>query len=180
MSAQMDNTQDRNITIHPMSSEDIEDIIKNYSDQGWNKPREVIIGYFDKQKNDNAYVFVAKYGKNLAGYTVLYKDTDVGPFAHKKIPVISDFIVFEKYQRNGIGGKILDAAELKALELSDNVQLAVGLHSGYGAAQRIYAKRGYVPDGSGVWYKDSPLEPYDDCQNDDDLVLYLLKNLRIV
>jgi len=97
-----------------------------------------------------------------------------------KIPVISDLIVFEKYQRKGIAGKILDAAEQKASELSNNVQLAVGLHSGYGAAQRIYAKRGYVPDGSGVWYKDSPLEPYDDCQNDDDLVLYLLKNLRTV
>ena len=37
-----------------------------------------------------------------------------------------------------------------------------------------------VPDGSGVWYKDSPLEPYDDCQNDDDLVLYLQKNLHTV
>ena len=26
----------------------------------------------------------------------------------------------------------------------------MGLHSGYGPAQRLYARRGYVPDGSGV------------------------------
>jgi len=176
----MNNTQDNSITINPMSSEDIEIILQNYSEQGWRKPREVIEGYFDKQENGDIYMFIAKYGDNLAGYTVLYKDSDVGPFAHKRIPVISDFVVFEKYQRKGIGSKILDAAEQKASELNDNIQLAVGLHSGYGAAQRIYIKRGYVPDGSGVWYKDSPLEPYDDCQNDDDLVLYLLKNLRNV
>jgi len=176
----MDTTQNRNITIHPMSSEDVEIIMQNYTGQGWEKSKEIIEGYFDKQKNGDIYVFIAKYGDSLAGYTVLYKDTDVGPFAHKKIPVISDLIVFEKYQRKGIAGKILDAAEQKASDLSDNVQLAVGLHSGYGAAQRIYVKRGYVPDGSGVWYKDSPLEPYDDCQNDDDLVLYLLKNFRTV
>jgi len=176
----MDNNQDKSITINPMSSEDIEKILQSYSEQGWKKTREVIECYFNKQENDDAYVFVAKYGDSLAGYTVLYRDTDAGPYAHKKIPLLSDLVVFEKYQRKGVGSKILDAAEQKASELSDSIQLAVGLHSGYGAAQRLYVTRGYVPDGSGVWYKDSPLEPYDDCQNDDDLVLYLLKSLRII
>ena len=101
-----------------------------------------------------------------------------GPFAHKKIPVISDFIVFEKYQRKGIGSNILDQAEKKASDLSSKVQLSVGLHSGYGSAQRIYIKRGYIPDGTGVWYKNSQLDEYADCKNDDDLVLFLVKTLR--
>lgn len=76
------------------------------------------------------------------------------------------------------GNKILDAAEKKASEMSDGVQLGVGLHSGYGAAQRIYIKRGYVPDGSGVWYNNEPLAQYADCKNDDELVLFLMKELR--
>ena len=168
------------VIIRPMLNDDIEMILHNYSEQGWEKPREVIEGYFIKQRNDDAFVFVADYCDNLAGYTILYSDTNVGPYANNKIPVISDFIVFEKYQRKGIGSKILDAAELKASQLSDSVQLAVGLHSGYGAAQRVYAKRGYIPDGSGVWYKESVLEPYNDCQNDDELILYLIKSLRTV
>ena len=42
----------------------------------------------------------------------------------------------------------------------------------------MYVKRGYVPDGSGVWYKDKICEPYSECCNDDDLVLYLYKDLR--
>ena len=43
--------------------------------------------------------------------------------------------------------------------------LAVGVHSGYGAAQKIYVKREYIPDGSGVWYKVKQLEQYASCCN---------------
>lgn len=53
--------------------------------------------------------------------------------------------------------------------------LGVGLHSGYGSAQRMYIKRGYIPDGSGVWYNNMLLEQNAQCRNDDDLVLYLIK-----
>ena len=53
--------------------------------------------------------------------------------------------------------------EALAAETSDTVCLGVGLHSGYGAAQRMYVLRGYVPDGSGV--------------NDDELNLFLSKKL---
>ena len=164
------------IFIRPMNVDDIDRILNNFIRQGWSKPREVLEKYLDGQDNNFAYVFIAEYNNDIAGYTVLYPDTGVGPFAFQKIPVISDFIVFEKYQRKGIGNKILDAAEKKAFELNDKVQLGVGLHSGYGAAQRIYIKRGYMPDGSGVWYNNAPLASYADCKNDDELVLFLLKN----
>lgn len=44
----------------------------------------------------------------------------------------------------------MDAVEALAAVTSDTVCLGVGLHSGYGAAQRMYVLRGYVPDGSVV------------------------------
>lgn len=69
-------------------------------------------------------------------------------------------------------------AEEIASKYSDTVYLGVGLHSGYGSAQRMYVKRGYIPDGSGVWYGRSVCEPYGKCCNDDDLNLYLSKTLR--
>ncbi|MCL2216583.1 MAG: GNAT family N-acetyltransferase [Defluviitaleaceae bacterium] len=172
----MDFNKEDDVSIRPIEEKDINTILRNYAEQGWSKPREVIEKYLDGQKNNCLYVFIAEYMNDIAGYTVLYPDTDVGPFAFKKIPVISDFVVFEKYQRKGIGNKILDEVEKKACELSDRVQLGVGLHSGYGAAQRIYIKRGYMPDGTGVWYNNAQLEPYANCKNDDDLVLFLVKN----
>lgn len=70
------------------------------------------------------------------------------------------------------------AAGAVAAERSGLVYLAVGLHKFYGPAQRLYARRGYVPDGSGVWYGDKPCEPYEAYRNDDELNLYLIKNLR--
>lgn len=53
----------------------------------------------------------------------------------------------------------------------------VGLHSGYGAAQRMYVLRGYVPDGSGVWYEGRVWDQYAPCVNDDELNLFLSKKL---
>ena len=41
--------------------------------------------------------------------------------------------------------------------VADVVSLAVGLHTGYGQAQRLYIKRGYIPDGTGVWYQGQTL-----------------------
>jgi len=69
------------------------------------------------------------------------------------------------------------AAEQIAAEYADTVYLGVGLHSGYGSAQRMYVKRGYIPDGSGVWYGDKICPPYAECKNDDELNLYLSKKL---
>ena len=89
-----------------------------------------------------------------------------------------DFGVLEKYRNNGIGSKLMDIAEKIALGYSDIAYLGVGLNSGYGSAQRMYVKRGYIPDGSGVWYHDKVCPQYADCCNDDDLVLYLSKVLR--
>jgi len=170
-------SKSENIIIRSMRKNDIDVILNNHTEQGWSKPREIMEKYFEGQESNFFYVFIAEYDNDIAGYTVLYPDTGVGPFALKNIPVISDFIVFKKYQRKGIGNKILDEAERKASELSDKVQLGVGMHSGYGSAQRIYIKRGFIPDGSGVWYRNTLLEQYADCKNDDDLVLYLVKEL---
>ena len=93
------------------------------------------------------------------------------------IPIIIDFNVFEKFQNNGIGNGILYYIENEVKNYSNKICLGVGIHSGYGKAQRIYAKRNYIPDGSGVWYKDSILTPYTNYINDDDLILYLIKEL---
>ena len=73
--------------------------------------------------------------------------------------------------------ELLDVVEREAAKVADIVYLAVGVHSGYGAAQRKYVKRGYIPDGSGVWYQGKQLEQYAPCCNDDDLLLFMSKKI---
>ena len=100
-----------------------------------------------------------------------------GPFVGV-YPELSDFNVFEPFRNRGIGNQLLEEAEKRVRLLSEIVTLGVGLHSGYGPAQRLYVKRGYIPDGSGVWFSDHPLAPYSSCENNDDLVLYFSKRLN--
>lgn len=106
----------------------------------------------------------------------MYKEPG-GPFAGTGWPYIVDFAVLERVRGRGVGSALMDAVEALAAETSDTVCLGVGLHSGYGAAQRMYVLRGYVPDGSGVWYEGHVLEQYVPCVNDDELNLFLSKKL---
>lgn len=34
-------------------------------------------------------------------------------------------------------------------------------------SHRLYIKRGYIPGGSGLWYNYSRLEPYSNCNDDE-------------
>lgn len=165
------------VLIRAIRESDIPLITEGFRLQGWDKPAELYRRYFHEQQAGKRRVFVAFLGEAFAGYVTLLPEKAEGPFAGKGFPEICDFNVLIKYQRQGIGSLLLNAAEGVAATLSGTVSLGVGLHAGYGAAQRMYVKRGYIPDGSGVWYRDAPLGPYMDCKNDDDLVLYLSKRL---
>jgi len=52
------------------------------------------------------------------------------------------------------------------------------MYSDYGAAQRLYVLRGYVPDGRGLTYSDHFVKPEERVTVDDDLVLHLTKRLK--
>lgn len=166
------------ITIRSMKKQDAQIIFEEFEKQNWHPSIDIYMNYYREQELNKRYVFIAEYEGKVAGYTTLLINTSYGPFANKDIPEIVDFNVFIECREKGIGNKILDVAEKVAAEKCDMVSLGVGLHHGYGSAQRIYVKRGYIPDGSGVWYKNRQLEQYCDCCNDDDLILYLSKSLR--
>lgn len=77
-----------------------------------------------------------------------------------------------------IGSKLMDAAERIAAQRCGMVWLAVGMNSFFGAVQRMYVKRGYVPDGTGVWYRHEICPSGALVRNDDDLELYMVKKLK--
>lgn len=177
--------EDKNLVVRSMEPEDCKAFADGFAAQGWSdKTLEQYQRYLQEQAEGKRQVIVAQMQGQAAGYVTLLPRACAGPFADKPWPEICDFNVLEKYQRQGIGGKLLDAAEELAAQVSDTVCLGVGLYGvsgaskGYGTAQRLYVKRGYVPDGSGIWYQNQLLPPWENCRNDDDLVLYLSKNVR--
>lgn len=149
-----------------------------FARQNWQKPQAQFEQYFAEQQTGKRKIFVAEIDGMVAGYATLLPEAANGPWKGQAIPEIVDFNVLIAFQRRGIGTAIVEAIETEVRTYSGRISLAVGLHAGYGAAQRMYVKRGYIPDGSGVWYADHPQEPYSSCCNDDDLVLYLSKKLN--
>lgn len=147
--------------------------------QGWNATTDKYEMRLNDVKEGKSIALVAEYYGTPAGYINVYPNSEWGAFANQGYPEIIDFGVLEKYRRKGIGSILMDTAEKIASKYADTVYLGVGLHNGYGSAQRMYVKRGYIPDGSGVWYKDKICTPYDTIYtNDDDLVLYFSKSLK--
>lgn len=169
---------DKEILIRDMRQSDAQRITDEEIAQGWHVSVEKYETRLKDQAEGRSISLVAEYQGNVAGYIHVYLNSEWGAFAHQGYPEIVDFGVLEKYRRHGIGSKLMDIAEQIAAEYADIVYLGVGLHSGYGSAQRMYVKRGYVPDGSGVWYGSQICAPYAACCNDDDLVLYLSKKLK--
>jgi len=146
--------------------------------QGWHTTVEKFEMRRAHQMSGECISLVAEYQGHPAGYVNVYPDSKWGALGNQGYPEIIDFAVLEKYRRHGIGSALMDIAEQIAADYADTVYLGVGMHNGYGSAQRLYVKRGYIPDGSGVWYQDKVCTPYDSIYtNDDDLVLYLVKKL---
>lgn len=167
-----------NIVIRDMVRTDARIITDEEIAQGWDQTTDKYETRLRHQAEGRSISLVAEYNGAVAGYINVYPDSQSGAFAGKGYPEIVDFGVLEKYRGKGIGTRLMDIAEQIASGYSDTVYLGVGLHSGYGSAQRMYVRRGYLPDGSGVWYRGRVCPPYDSsCENDDDLVLYMCKRL---
>ena len=164
-------------SIRKMQESDIKNLSQGFINQGWPGREEILARYFLEQECGEREVLVAEVEGALAGYITILPCAKQGPFAEIH-PELSDFNVFEPFQNQGIGNLLLEEAENRVKLISDKVTLGVGLHSGYGPAQRLYMKRGYIPDGTGVWYRNQPLEMNATIQNNDDLVLYLSKELE--
>ena len=161
-------------SIRKMQESDIKDLSRGFTSQGWPSREEILTRYFKEQESGEREVLVADLTSAVAGYITILPIAKQGPFA-EIYPELSDFNVFEPFQNQGIGNLLLEEAENRVKLVSSRVTLGVGLHSGYGPAQRLYVKRGYIPDGTGVWYRNHPLEMNATSQNNDDLVLYLVK-----
>jgi len=146
---------------------------------GWNKPEAQYRRYLQEQVAGSRTCFVAVVNGHFGGYvTVNWRPIYVG-FSKMNIPEIQDLNVLTTYRRRGIASRLLDRAETEAGSRSSVVGIAVGLHPGYNAAQRLYAKRGYIPDGRGVTYRNCFVEEGSRLVMDDDLVLHFVKQLSV-
>lgn len=139
------------------------------------KPASLFEGYLQEEDRK---VWVAYFNSEVAGYITLKLNSQYKPFADKGIPEIMDLNVIPPFRNIGIASKLLDIAEAEAAKVSHVFGLGVGLYKDYGSAQKLYIKRGYIPDGNGVTYNYDFVAPGQNVCLDDDLVLWMTKAAR--
>jgi ribosomal protein S18 acetylase RimI-like enzyme len=165
------------ITIRNMINDDCEIISKAFVAQGWNKQISLYEAYFQEQLKGERDVMIAECNGAFAGYITIQWESEYGYFRENNIPEIKDFNVLISYRRNGIGTKLMDEAELRISKKSNHAGLGVGLYEGYGNAQKLYVKRGYIPDGRGITYDNKSLTYGNQVVLDDDLCLMFTKKI---
>lgn len=94
------------------------------------------------------------------------------------IPEIQDLWVDPDRRRQGLGMALIHHCEDEArIAGHSQIGISVGLHAGFGPAQRLYARLGYVPDGLGVTYDRQAVGAGEIRPVDDHLCLMMIKDL---
>ena len=171
-----------NISIRQLSAFDIPIIVDAFQKVDWSKPPALFEQYLSEQAANERLIWLAFVQEHFAGYVTLKWQSLYQSFRDQNIPEIMDLNVLPSYRKLGIGSHLLQTAEQEAAKQCDTVGIGVGLYAGedggYGAAQRLYVNRGYIPDGKGVTYNYKPAEPGISYPLDDDLILWFTKKLE--
>jgi CYTH domain-containing protein len=167
----------RALVVRELRATDAPVLAAAFAAMGWSKPESEFHRYVDESRRGVRAALVAQRGASLAGYVTIAWRSDYAPFRAAGIPEIVDLNVLIEHRRRGVASALLDEAEARIAPLSREAGIAVGLHPGYNAAQRLYGLRGYVPDARGVTHHGVPVAEGDSAPFDDDLVLHLVKPL---
>ena len=170
----------KKILIRRITFKDCEIITQAFAAQNWNKPLAQYQNYLREQKEGKREVLIAEVEDEFAGYLTIMRQSDFAPFREKNIPEIVDFNVLIKFRNQGIGARLMETAENLIAENHKTVGIRVGLTADYGAAQRMYVKRGYLPDGKGISQNGKFLRYGDKITVDDDLSLSFIKIFELV
>jgi GNAT superfamily N-acetyltransferase len=164
--------------IRLLEQSDISVIVEAFKQIGWNKPASQYEGYLKEQNLGVRKVFVAFVDEKFAGYIAICWKSTYPPFHEAQIPEIVDLNVLPHYRRQGIATALMDIAEGEIAKIFRVTGIGVGMDADYGAAQRMYVLRGYVPDGRGLHYRGHYPQHGEQVTVDDDLVLYFTKELK--
>lgn len=137
---------------------------------------QLYTSYLEAGRTGKRNTIVAYCKGQIAGYATILWESEYEGFEEEGIPEITDIEVLDTFKSRGIATKLMDELERRALERSDYCGAGVGLADPYTAAQRLYAKRGYQPDGKGIFYIEHA-RIHEQLEIDDNQGLMMIKKL---
>jgi GNAT superfamily N-acetyltransferase len=138
------------LRLRPLRDEDARALSLSFAAIGWSKPETGFAKYLKEQEEGVRWARVAELDGQLAGYVTLRWESPDPVFRQVGVPELMDLNVLPQFRRGGVGSALVEAAEIEASGRGPTIGLRMGLHSGFGAAQRLYVRRGYLPDGAGA------------------------------
>jgi len=165
------------VLVRRMTRDDIALVRDAVMALGWDAKRSLYEGYIADQEADRRIVLLAFWEGEFAGYLTVIWESRYPPFRDAGVPEINDFNVLPDLRRRGIGTRLMDEAEAVIATRSPVAGIGVGMMPSYGPAQRLYARRGYLPDGGGLWSHDHYVALNETVVVDHDLYLCLTKAL---
>jgi ribosomal protein S18 acetylase RimI-like enzyme len=166
-----------NVKIRLLQEEDIKPIVTAFQNVGWSKTPSQYQRYLLEQEEGGRMVLVAFNDEQFAGYLTIIWGSDYQSFRAEGIPEIQDFNVLPQVRRMGIGTRLMEKAEEIIARRSSVAGIGVGMTADYGAAQRLYVSRGYIPDGRGLVWRNDAVKYGQQITVDDDLILHLVKSV---
>lgn len=117
----------------------------------WNKKHQWFERYFEEHQQGKRVTLVAFVHGMAIGYGNVLWESEYKPFRQNHVPEINDLGVIDEYQNCGIGRALIYKAECVVARTEISViGIGVGQTPEYAAAQYLYPKLGFVPDGRGI------------------------------
>ena len=142
------------------------------------KPDEALVHFAD-HSSGGGETFLAFKGGEWAGFVTIRWVSHNVQFREANIPLIHHLEVFSQYRRQGLACSLMNEAEALIATRATKAGIVVGLFDAYGPAQRLYARRGYIPDGRGICQGHHPLKQGETVTLDHDIILWLVKDLKL-
>jgi GNAT superfamily N-acetyltransferase len=137
------------LLIRPMQQDDPPAMATAFADM--HKSQGQFERYWDENVQGTRVTLVAVLEEKVVGYTNVIWEPDYPPFRQRGIPEIHDMNTVTHLRKNGIGTRMIKAAEQRVRQAGKRViGIGVGVTPDYAIAQALYPKLGYVSDGTGV------------------------------
>ena len=167
--------------IRTLIKSDIPIIVDAFAKSNWiEKPSSLFKQYLEEQNNRKRVCWIAFSDNKFAGYVTLKWQSLYPYFAQTNTPEISDLNVLPEFRNSGVGSSLIKKCEGLAANKSNFIGVGVGFYPDYGAAQRLYIRLGYIPDGHGATYNYKYVVPGIKYPLDDNLVLWFTKKLSLI
>lgn len=174
------NKEPQHPLIRSLHKADIPKVVSRYLFP-WSTPEKTKILwdiYYQEQEDKVRTVAIIEDNGEILGYGSLLRKPECPFFAQRNTPEINAIWIDEEHRRKGLGTALIKWIEnLASQEGYNEIGIGVGLYRDYGPAQQLYFQLGYVPEGNGITYKGQSTVPGQSYPLDDDLILWLKKDL---